>query len=119
MTLARGSSCTAWDVQKLRKQASIVEEFEKKNSSFKSKFTKSSLKTFFGLGGLEIKTINFSELSQKYHPGVDWHDLSGEQQASLIRGALQPRETLLDPQCGYLKYWDIVILCALSFTAIV
>lgn len=77
------------------------------------------IKHFFGVGGLILRKLDFAELSQKHHPGKSWDDLKPFQQVELISDAFQPRHLLLDPTCDYLKYWDLIILFALCYTAVV
>lgn len=52
-------------------------------------------------------------------PSVQWHQLSSKQQSASIREALRSHSIVLDPHCEYLKYWDVLTLAALCFTAVV
>eukprot|EP00746_Dinoflagellata_sp_MGD_P138980 gnl/MRDRNA2_/MRDRNA2_72521_c0_seq1.p1 gnl/MRDRNA2_/MRDRNA2_72521_c0~~gnl/MRDRNA2_/MRDRNA2_72521_c0_seq1.p1 ORF type:complete len:802 (+),score=97.17 gnl/MRDRNA2_/MRDRNA2_72521_c0_seq1:217-2622(+) len=99
----------------------IAEESPKTQGSKKSRDSswKRKLKHFFSIGNLEIRCLDFNELPRHRYPGVDWSDLSPAQQSGLIRDALQPKQLLLDPNCDFIKYWDLMILAALCYTAIV
>lgn len=78
---------------------------------------KKRIKYFFGIGQLEPRTLDFQELAKGH--AKSWGELTAKDQAEQIRIALLPQEFLLDPQCPYLKYWDVVILSALCYTALV
>lgn len=71
------------------------------------------------LSSIEPKHINFLELCIAKHPGKQWGDLSNHEQVELIREALRPTHSLLDPRSTYMKCWDTIMGIALVFTSIV
>eukprot|EP00746_Dinoflagellata_sp_MGD_P010751 gnl/MRDRNA2_/MRDRNA2_122325_c0_seq1.p1 gnl/MRDRNA2_/MRDRNA2_122325_c0~~gnl/MRDRNA2_/MRDRNA2_122325_c0_seq1.p1 ORF type:complete len:775 (-),score=115.46 gnl/MRDRNA2_/MRDRNA2_122325_c0_seq1:69-2393(-) len=75
--------------------------------------------TFFGMGNVEPREINFVEMCYQRYPSRTWNELNLQEQVDLIRNALKPRQHLLDPNCNYLKYWDTLVLFALLYTSIV
>eukprot|EP00746_Dinoflagellata_sp_MGD_P041189 gnl/MRDRNA2_/MRDRNA2_19957_c0_seq1.p1 gnl/MRDRNA2_/MRDRNA2_19957_c0~~gnl/MRDRNA2_/MRDRNA2_19957_c0_seq1.p1 ORF type:complete len:734 (-),score=112.90 gnl/MRDRNA2_/MRDRNA2_19957_c0_seq1:116-2317(-) len=84
----------------------------------------SRVKTFFGVGLLEPTHLDFSKLAEQKNKHqanttIQWKDVHFGDQVELIREALTPKHSLIHPNCGYMKYWDIIIVCALVFTALV
>jgi len=69
---------------------------------------------------MELKDVNFQDLTQrKYGDKVQWQQLSVSDQVDLIREALKAKTFLIDPNSDYMKYWDIMVVLCLIFTAIV
>jgi len=86
----------------------------------KSKTSKGyRVKHFFGVGVLEPRDLRFVELCAQRYPDKCWDDLKPKQQVELIRNGLAPQQLLLEPHSTYQKYWDMVVLLALTFTSIV
>lgn len=74
-------------------------------------------KTFFGIGQLEPKLTNFNELAKQ--TGKRWKDVPIQQQAQLLRHHLTPNHSLMEPTCSYMKYWDVIIMISLLYTALI
>eukprot|EP00401_Gymnodinium_catenatum_P000993 CAMPEP_0117621248 /NCGR_PEP_ID=MMETSP0784-20121206/87539_1 /TAXON_ID=39447 /ORGANISM="" /LENGTH=773 /DNA_ID=CAMNT_0005425173 /DNA_START=167 /DNA_END=2490 /DNA_ORIENTATION=- len=70
--------------------------------------------------GIEMKDLNLKEMAETWGgPNTTWSDLPVQEQVRLIGEALTSRTFLIDPNSGYMKVWDVVIVLALVFTALV
>jgi len=70
-------------------------------------------------GGFEPKSLNLAEEAAAIFPNRQWSDLTSKEQTEVIRKALQADTILLNPNSEYIKYWDLLIACALLFTSMV
>lgn len=70
--------------------------------------------------GFQPKDLDLQWLArQRYGHQANFHHISSTSQCELIRGALSTRDWTINPKCSYMKFWDLVILLCLAFTAIV
>lgn len=70
--------------------------------------------------GLDIRAVDLDSLCRAEHPSQIWSDLSIAEQAHLLRQALAPKRTLLlDPGSPYMRAWDLSLLVALMYCAVV
>jgi len=68
--------------------------------------------------GYVPRDINFGELAvHKYGVEKLWPDLTLKEQVNLIRDALTVKDFLIDPNCKYMKVWDMIIGICLLYTA--
>mmetsp|Transcript_65096 Transcript_65096/g.210841 ORF Transcript_65096/g.210841 Transcript_65096/m.210841 type:complete len:690 (+) Transcript_65096:110-2179(+) len=77
------------------------------------------MRPFVCVRTFEPRHLDFNELARERSPSTPWKELTSHDQVGLIRRALQAESFLIDPNCEYVRYWDLVIAIALVFTGIV
>jgi len=95
-------------------------ERQEDKASKKRWWCKFSLASFKITPAMELKDVNFQDLTYKKYGGtVTWHELTVNDQVELIKEALKSKTFLIDPNSEYMKYWDVVVVLCLVFTAVV
>ncbi|CAJ1331296.1 unnamed protein product [Effrenium voratum] len=68
---------------------------------------------------MTLRTINFNELAHQKYPGKQWTEVPVGDQVELLREALKARVLVIDPHSVYMKFWDLILVICLVYTALV
>lgn len=71
------------------------------------------------MADIQPRDMHFDALAEQYFAGKQWKDLNAAEQAHVFTVALRATSFLIDPDAPYMRWWDIVILSCLFFTALV
>mmetsp|Transcript_62218 Transcript_62218/g.181676 ORF Transcript_62218/g.181676 Transcript_62218/m.181676 type:complete len:731 (+) Transcript_62218:48-2240(+) len=65
------------------------------------------------------KQVDFAVLAMERYPDRQWHQLTSHEKVDLLRDALKPRHSLINPRSKFMRTWDMLMGLALVFVGIV
>lgn len=68
---------------------------------------------------MTLRTINFNDLASSKFPGQQWNEVPIADQVELLREALKARVYVIDPHSVYMRFWDLILVMCLVYTALV
>lgn len=68
---------------------------------------------------MTLRTINFNDLASSKFPGQQWNEVPVADQVELLREALKARVYVIDPHSVYMRFWDLILVMCLVYTALV
>lgn len=128
---SRGESPTALGSKQLLRAAVAEQRADEVTEAARQRERPTSKNRPGGFGGrflsvfrnkdhLELKTLNFEQLTmKKYGEAKRWNDLGIREQVALIRAHLTFRKFIIDPNSAYIKGWDLVLLVCLIYALLV